>query len=315
MFVVEEKSLDDLMRAVLERIPNEGRPIEPTKGRALEVVGAALELANPLARLSRSESRSTAFSAIGELLWYLSGSDSADDVSYYIKMYEDLAVDGRIEGAYGPRLRGEQDQLRSVVDVLTGKTDSRQAVVQIFDRSDLANERDVPCTTTMQFFLREGRLDLVVSMRSNDVFLGLPHDVFCFTMIQELVARSVGAKLGKYVHLVGSLHLYDRHSVSAKKFLDEGWQGSAQMPEMPDQDPWEQVDRLLELESMLRQKPGSQPTGETLDVPYWGDLAAMLWAFRASLDGGPHLDEVAASLTDDYYKVYMNDRQVKVEGR
>jgi thymidylate synthase len=134
-------------------------------------------------------------------------------------------------------------------------------------------------------------------------------------MIQELVARSVGAELGKYVHLVGSLHLYDRNAASATKFLAEGWQGSSEMPEMPVGDPWDEVDRLIELESVLRTTSGSKPPDEILDTPYWGDLAAMLWAFRASLDGEPHLDEVAACLTKDYYKVYMDDRQVKVEGR
>lgn len=37
-------------------------------------------------------------------------------------------------------------------------------------------------------------------MRSNDAYLGFPHDVFFFTMIQELVARSLGIRVGDYHH-------------------------------------------------------------------------------------------------------------------
>ena len=37
---------------------------------------------------------------------------------------------------------------------------------------------------------------LVVHMRSNDVFMGFPHDVFAFTMIQEILANDLGVKLG-----------------------------------------------------------------------------------------------------------------------
>jgi thymidylate synthase len=37
---------------------------------------------------------------------------------------------------------------------------------------------------------------MVTTMRSNDAYLGLPHDVFCFTMLQEIIARSLGREIG-----------------------------------------------------------------------------------------------------------------------
>ena len=60
----------------------------------------------------------------------------------------------------------------------------------------------------MQFIVRCEELHLFVCMRSNDAFMGLPHDVFAFTMLQELVARLIGCELGHYHHFVSSLHLY-----------------------------------------------------------------------------------------------------------
>ena len=63
--------------------------------------------------------------------------------------------------------------------------------LQIFDAKDLLNfqHKDIPCTVSLQFLIRENKLHLFVNMRSNDVFLGLPHDIFCFTMIQEIIAN------------------------------------------------------------------------------------------------------------------------------
>ena len=75
-------------------------------------------------------------------------------------------------------------------------------------------------------------------MRSNDVIKGLPHDIFCFTMLQEMVARMISVDLGIYKHCVGSLHLYDTDKSKAKSFMREGWQSTkSAMPPMPDGDP------------------------------------------------------------------------------
>jgi len=127
-------------------------------------------------------------------------------------------------GGYGPRLFNWKGltQLDNVTDILRRKPDSRQAVIQLFDGDDIVGEHgDVPCTSTLQFMLRGGKLHMLTNMRSNDAFLGLPHDFFCFTMLQEIVARSLSMELGTYKHAVGSLHLYDVDTEAAQQFLGE----------------------------------------------------------------------------------------------
>jgi thymidylate synthase len=84
-----------------------------------------------------------------------------------------------------------------VIELLGNRPTSRRAVIQIFNAEDIAAiHREIPCTTTLQFFVRNERLDMVTTMRSNDAYLGLPHDVFCFTMLQEIIARSLGREIG-----------------------------------------------------------------------------------------------------------------------
>ena len=47
-------------------------------------------------------------------------------------------------------------------------------------------------------------------MRSNDLWMGFPYDVFQFTCLQTLLAMELDVELGTYTHVAGSLHLYER---------------------------------------------------------------------------------------------------------
>lgn len=303
---VSEESLDDLLQVTLKHLLIEGNLIHPSKGDALEEIGARLELRNPYARVSRSHKRGRIFSALGELLWYMSGSDEVDFISYYISAYPNFAVDGRIEGAYGPRLFGSLHRLDDVVELLKSKPDSRRAVVQIFDHADIGNEKDVPCTTNLQFLLRDGQLYLVAHMRSNDAYVGLPHDIFAFTMIQEYVARQLGASLGTYTHFVGSVHLYVRDRDGAERFLNEGWQQTTAMPAMPVGDPRPEVAKLLEAEVLIRTNSTGAPTLGQLGSTYWDDLIRLLLARRSQ--SAEELSVIRDSVSHEFFKVYMTDR-------
>jgi thymidylate synthase len=156
-----------------------------------------------------------------------------------------------------------------------GNSDTRQAVAQIFDRSDLKpGNKDVPCTTTLQFLPRQGKLHVIAAMRSNDVYRGFPHDVFAFTFIQEAMARTLGLEVGNYNHFVGSLHLYDSDQRAARDYLNEGFQSPISMPSMPGGDPWDSLAWLLEAERAIRLSQ-PEPSPNSVDS-YWLDLARLL---------------------------------------
>ena len=117
---------------------------------------------------------------------------------------------------------------------------------------------------------------MFTNMRSNDAYWGLPHDVFTFTMLQEIIARTLGVELGTYKHAVGSLHLYDKQRQSAIRYMGEGWQPTEnmlQMPAMPLADPWLSIEILLKAEARIRQNNRIDVGGLKLDH-YWKDLVA-----------------------------------------
>jgi thymidylate synthase len=243
-----------------------------------------LELRDPRSRISRTETRGQPFSCLGELCWYLAGSNELDFIAYYIPEYKAYADEGVIFGGYGPRFFHWKgiNQFRNVIVRLQSNPDTRKAVIQLFDSTDLVEEHnDIPCTCTLQFLARNGRLDMVTYMRSNDAYKGLPHDVFAFTMLHEIFARSLALDLGTYKHAIGSLHLYDKNRRAAQHYLDEGWQSTKDsMPPMPDADPWPSIELLTTAEAAIRTKSAFDAACmENLD-PYWQDLIRLLQVFR-----------------------------------
>jgi thymidylate synthase len=78
-------------------------------------------------------------------------------------------------------------------------------------------------------------------MRGQDVWIGLPYDLFFYTTLHELVAGWLGAELGTYRHHVGSLHIYERDMESAAAVTSV-----TALPEMPELvTDWDGFDDLL----------------------------------------------------------------------
>lgn len=308
-------SLDDLLIELYKALPSQGLKNRGSRGENTELLGVTLRLENPRARLSRSEDRGKPFSAIGELLWYLSGSDKLEFIEPYIPRYRNDAEEGILPGAYGPRLfamDGGIDQLSNVANLLKERPGSRRAVVQLFCASDLVTHRkEIPCTTTLQFHLREGKLHMSTNMRSNDAYYGLPHDVFCFTMLQEMMARRLGAALGNYIHHAGSMHVYDEVLEGALAYIDEGYQRPNEMPEMPMGNPFELVPNLLGAEA--RARAGDRfSVDEIFRDSYWSDFARLIqcfWARRMRFD----LSELKGAFHSEMYAVYANPLPVKAQ--
>lgn len=312
MFISED-SLDDLLRAVIAQIDAEGVHIAPKRGAATELTGVLLEIKDPRARLSRTETRGKIFSCLGELCWYLAGSDDAGFIGYYLSEYLKSADRDVVCGAYGPRMFAwdGQNQIQDAIAMLRRRTESRKAVVQIFDASDLSitlkdNKTDVPCTCTLQFLIRDGRLQMFTFMRSNDVHKGLVHDVFAFTMLQEIMARSLSVEVGVYKHAVGSLHLYDDDLEAARRFQKEGWQSTdLHMPPMPVGDPWQAIRALLVAEREIRESGTFDKSKvEGLDA-YWVDLVNLLQTFRFKEDS-KRVKSMRTHLTSDVYRPFVD---------
>lgn len=310
---VSSETLDDALREVYATLLERREVVIATRGEFREIVGVLVEISNPRARLSRTETRGKLFSSIAELLWYLKGENTLDFILRYIPAYISESDDEMtIHGAYGPRLfntRG-QDQISNVHALLCAQPTSRRAVVQLFDAGDLSRRYcNVPCTISLQFLLREGQLHMLTTMRSNDAYIGFPHDVFCFAMLQEIMARSLNCEIGIYKHFVGSMHLYEANCGHAQQYLEEGIQQRKAMPPMPVGDPWPFVRRMLEAECAIRQGQLIEADSWAGD-PYWADLIRLLQIFAADGDN-EQIKTLKRAMAFRGYGAYIEGRRTK----
>ena len=151
----------------------------------------------------------------GEAAWMLEGRNDVESVSKYVDGVKRFSDDGvTFFGAYGPKII---TQTSYVVDTLIKDNDSRQGVLNIW-RENPRSSKDIPCTLSLQFFLREASdnlwLHTVATMRSNDAWLGTPYDTFNFSAISFYIAyclnfRGLKCKLGSLNIQAGSRHIYE----------------------------------------------------------------------------------------------------------
>lgn len=157
-----------------------------------------------------------------EAAWIISGSNRLTDITPYMKMYANFSDDGKfLRGAYGPKV---VDQLPYVVDSLVNDNDSRQAVMTMW-RERPGQSKDIPCTVSAQFLIRNDVLHAIFTMRSNDIILGFTYDVFTFSMIANAVRlllkeRGIDVVLGDLHVNAGSLHIYERHYDEAIEWIN-----------------------------------------------------------------------------------------------
>lgn len=328
MFYAKADSIDDLMRIIFKRLLSKNSNnfrVKSRKGLSTEIFGALIELRNPRARLSRSRSRSKIYSAIGELIWYLSASNSVEFIDYYLSGYHKFSDDGvTANGAYGPRIfckeraisqQSVSDEWQRIINKLRAGNGTRNAIIQIFSNRDALNDsKDVPCTCTLQFLIRNNRLHMHTHMRSNDAFRGLPHDLFSFTMFQEIAARELGFEIGLYKHSVTSLHLYDDDAENqsrtlAQRYLEEDYFEATPMPPMPLGDPWPSIRQLVYAENMIRSGVIDFNPEHPMD-PYWTDLVTLVKVYSQSrLDQNPNkLVELLREFSSPVYRLYVLDR-------
>lgn len=321
---VQKDTLDGLLRHVFEALLAEERLVTAGRGDFKEVFGGCLHLTNPLARLSRSESKGKVYSALGEFLWYLSKDTRLDFIDYYVpgRFQEESDDQVTVRSGYGERLQAWRglNQLQNVVQLLQKHRTSRRATIQLFDASDITERyASIPCTCTLQFLVRDDRLHMFVAMRSNDAYLGLPHDIFSFTMLQEMIARAIGVELGEYKHCAGSLHLYQKHFEAARQYLKEGWQDPIYMPAMPAGDPHAGIEWLrgVEESARLKQEVDLDATIRTAKIDnYWKDLGRLLLSYRASRESNAFLlAYLKEQLYSDVYKMFLAARLDVAESR
>lgn len=200
-----------LLRAGVEEPSRNGpvlvspEPVMVTYTRPLErVLFSPLRDANPFFHLMES-------------LWILAGRNDMAWPVQFNKNFTQYSDDGIIQpGAYGHRWRYHfgYDQLEAIALELERHPESRRCVLGMWDAGvdparAAAGGKDVPCNTQAYFDLRNGKLNLTVLNRSNDLVWGLAGaNSVQFSLLLEYLATKLKVEPGEYRQFTNNLHLY-----------------------------------------------------------------------------------------------------------
>lgn len=233
MHVIAEQTADQIWHAAAALLldPQKALWQASRAGDTVEALHVLIELQRPSQRWIsvRSPAMNPAF-ALVETFWIVSGRRDSRLPSYWNPALSRYCGSGEsYHGAYGHRIRHHLgiDQLDRVYSALRNSPHSRQCVLQIWDSTvDLPAEdgaptnQDIPCNLISIPKVRNGKLEWMQIIRSNDLFLGLPHNIVQFTVLQEMLSGWLGVPPGSYHQLSDSLHIYAKDIDTVKQSIN-----------------------------------------------------------------------------------------------
>lgn len=239
MRVIKAKNFCDLYAQAMDHVYNHPEyECAPHGQKIRECTNVIMEIENPLDNLFKCPDKSaTLFTGYlkKEMLLYLNGTNSVKQFAKASDFWNNISnPDGEtINSAYGnlifnPSLGDGRSQFDWAFDCLKNDKDSRQAFMRFNNTShQFEGVKDLPCTFIMLFQIRDNKLNATITMRSNDIVLGLAYDVPSFTLFQYLMYLRLkevypDLELGTYTHLSHSLHVYERNFGIVEKRLKNG---------------------------------------------------------------------------------------------
>lgn len=203
-------------------------PVQSRSGETRENTGVIVRSNNPRRRWLMRPNINWAF-GLQESFAYWNGLNPGHVHRYNSNMEQfmykkDDDEKKKLHGsAYGRYLRQiPHDQIDRVIKQLRANKQTRQAVINIH-QSDVEDydRGDVACTVYLNFLVRDGRLHMFATMRSQDMLYGYPYDTQAFQWLQEVLAGILDLKLGFYEHRMDSCHYYTRKQEHIDKTISE----------------------------------------------------------------------------------------------
>jgi len=211
-----------------------------------EIRDCCICIKKPMENLGFHEQRSSPLKYIAaEILWYFSGTNDPTFIENYASLWKKLHnEDDTVNSAYGNLIFQEKTptgltQYQWVIESLKKDKDSRQAFMH-FNKPphQYLNNKDQVCTLNAIFHIRENKLHMTLTMRSNDIIYGFMTDWAFFSILQYQVYNSLKAyypklTIGSYTHISHSMHVYERHYSMLRKMFEKPWNNGFKTGSIP----------------------------------------------------------------------------------
>lgn len=171
-----------------------------------------------------------------ELVWYLRGDGN---IKYLkdngVKIWDDWADEnGELGPVYPVQWRnwkqynienGEVkvskiDQIANLIDSLKNNPTSRRHIVSAWNVAEISDMKLPPCHSFFQFYVsNSGKLSCNLTQRSNDLYLGNPYNIACYSLLTHILAKICGYDVGEFIISIGDAHIYHNHFTQVKEIL------------------------------------------------------------------------------------------------
>jgi thymidylate synthase len=176
-------------------------------------------------------------SIIHELLWFVAGETNARSLQANgVTIWDEWAdEDGELGPVYGAQWRRwraappagnesgeavEIDQLASLVEEIRSNPHSRRLVLSAWNVGELDAMKLPPCHLLFQFNVQGEKLHCAMTMRSCDVFLGLPFNIASYALLTMMIAQVTDLEPGELILSLGDTHVYQNHFEQARLQLE-----------------------------------------------------------------------------------------------
>jgi thymidylate synthase len=172
-----------------------------------------------------------------EVAWMLMGTKSTKWLKKYTHIWDAFETDkDYLETAYGYRWRHAfgVDQIQNIISKLREDNTSRQQVLLSWDpRVDNVKEAtNIPCPYTAVVNIIDNKLNIHLTLRSNDVYLGLPYDVLMYTLLGNILAETLEVEVGELFYSIAHMHLYENQFEAAKTIIARNHEGENRVIEL-----------------------------------------------------------------------------------
>jgi len=130
------------------------------------------------------------------------------------------------------------DQLSNVIKTAKEDPNNRRLIVSAWNPTDQDKMALPPCHIMHQILIHDGKLNLIWTQRSCDMFLWIPYNIASYALLLLLYAKELGYKPGILRGELHDVHIYENHIPQVKEQLsrkphdlptveipDENWNG------------------------------------------------------------------------------------------
>ena len=309
------RNVNQAYRIMMQQMHNKGLVEDTRNGPAFVFPEPVLTCySNPTERvLWDSRRNANPFFHLMEALWMLAGRNDVHFLELFNRNMANYSDDSEtLYGAYGYRWHYffGINQLDTIIRALRYNTSDRRLVLTMWSPKDLGwNSKDIPCNTQCYFRVNQGKLEMTVTCRSNDMIWGAYGTNYVhFSFLQEYVAAMAGLPVGRLYHFSHNFHAYTN---IFSDLYHKGGEASADLytdirgifPPLVD-DPYSFLDELrnalCNIEDMATGQSGLFKNNYKNQWLYNAEIMASVWLYRHELTSSAIEEELGNMSTSDW---------------